>query len=173
MISVAGLIASPCDHDNSASKYGVRAFTMRCVAKCSPRRQSLRHLSRSRRTDVGSHLRRIGCARPLKSSSLAHDIKYVARRVVDVANIHVASSSFPGVYGITAFDTLFPVVVDWILYLFAKKLTSWTNPAFQGRQIGDSHDSSRFDKLNASLRPLTWTPLFESWYLLTISRTPL
>jgi len=48
--------------------------------------------------------------------------KYVARRVVDVAKYPRRSLVIPWWFRvITTFDTLFPVVVDWILYVFSKR----------------------------------------------------
>jgi short-subunit dehydrogenase len=48
--------------------------------------------------------------------------KYVASRVVDVAKRPRRSLVIPWWFRvITTFDTLFPVVVDWILYWFSKK----------------------------------------------------
>ena len=48
--------------------------------------------------------------------------EYVARRVVDVARHPRRSLVIPWWFRvITTFDTLFPVAVDWILSLFAKR----------------------------------------------------
>ena len=47
---------------------------------------------------------------------------YVARRVVEIAKYPRRSLIIPWWFRIiTTFDTLFPIVVDWILYLFVKK----------------------------------------------------
>jgi len=48
--------------------------------------------------------------------------KYVARRVVDIVKRPRRSLVIPWWFRIiTTFDTLFPVVVDWILYVFSKR----------------------------------------------------
>ena len=48
--------------------------------------------------------------------------EYVARRIVDVAKRPRRSLVIPWWFNlITTFDTLFPIVVDWILYWFAKR----------------------------------------------------
>ena len=48
--------------------------------------------------------------------------EYVARRVVGVAKRPVRTLVIPWWFRIiTGFDTLFPVVVDWILYGYSKK----------------------------------------------------
>ncbi|MCI0554286.1 MAG: hypothetical protein L0287_25345, partial [Anaerolineae bacterium] len=48
--------------------------------------------------------------------------EYVASRVVDVAKRPRRTLVIPGWFRIiTTFDTLFPGIVDWILYWFSKK----------------------------------------------------
>jgi hypothetical protein len=47
---------------------------------------------------------------------------YVAGRVVDLAKRPRRSLIIPWWFRIiTTFDTLFPMIVDWILYLFSKR----------------------------------------------------
>jgi len=124
MASVAGLIASPLITSYSASKYGVRAFTdalRREVAHLGIRVSGI--YPGPAATEFGSHLKKSRTRATInKFIDLRMTSKYVAQRVVDVAKHPRRSLVIPWWFNIiTAFDTLFPVIVDWILYFFAKK----------------------------------------------------
>jgi short-subunit dehydrogenase len=124
MASVAGLIASPLLTTYSASKYGVRAFTDALRREVSPFGIRVSGIYPGpAATEFGTHLSK---QRPRERLSTLLDLRmtsgYVARRVVEVARRPRRSLVIPWWFRIiTTFDTLFPVVVDQILYLFAKR----------------------------------------------------
>ena len=124
MASVAGLIASPLLATYSASKYGVRAFTDALRREVSPFGIRVSGIYPGpAETEFGSHLPN---HRTREIINRVIDMRmtsaYVARRVVDVARRPRRSLVIPWWFRvITTFDTLFPVVVDWILYIFAKR----------------------------------------------------
>ena len=123
MSSVAGLISPPLLTNYSASKYGVRAFTDALRREVRPLGIQVsgiypgpavtefgRTIQENRSRETVSRIKF-----PLLTS------EYVARRVVEVAKRPVRSLVIPWWYRvITGFDTLFPVLVDWILYVFSK-----------------------------------------------------
>jgi short-subunit dehydrogenase len=124
MASVAGLIASPLITTYSASKYGVRAFTDGLRREVTPFGIKVSGIYPGpAETEFGTHLDRHRTRERLNSIiDLRMTSEYVARRVVDVAKHPCRSLVIPWWFRvITTFDTLFPVVVDWILYLFAKR----------------------------------------------------
>lgn len=124
MASVAGLIASPLITSYSASKYGVRAFTDSLRREVAPLGIKVSGIYPGpAATEFGSHLKKNRARTTIgKFIDLRMTSKYVARRVVDVAKRPRRSLVIPWWFNIiTAFDTLFPVVVDWILYLFTKR----------------------------------------------------
>jgi len=124
MASVAGLIAAPLITTYSASKYGVRAFTDSLRREVAPLGIKVSGIYPGpAATEFGSHLKK----NPVRATvnkfiDLRMTSEYVARRVVDVAKHPRRSLVIPWWFSvITTFDTLFPAVVDWILYLFSKK----------------------------------------------------
>jgi short-subunit dehydrogenase len=124
MASVAGLIASPLITSYTASKYGVRAFTdslRREVAPFGIRVSGI--YPGPAETEFGSHLRKHRLRETInRIIDLRMTPAYVARRVVEIAKYPRRSLIIPWWFRIiTTFDMLFPVVVDWILYLFVKK----------------------------------------------------
>lgn len=124
MASVAGLIASPLITTYSASKYGVRAFTDALRREVSPLGIKVSGIYPGpAETEFGSHLRKNRMRDTVnKIIDLRMTSKYVARRVVDVAKRPRRSLVIPWWFRIiTTFDTLFPIVVDWILYFFTKR----------------------------------------------------
>lgn len=124
MASVAGLIASPLITTYSASKYGVRAFTDALRREVGPLGIKVSGIYPGpAETEFGSHLHKSRLRDTInKFIDLRMTSKYVARRVVEVAKYPRRSLVIPWWFRIiTTFDTLFPVAVDWILYLFAKK----------------------------------------------------
>jgi len=124
MASVAGLIASPLITTYSASKYGVRAFTDALRREVSPFGVKVSGIYPGpATTEFGSHLSKQRTREKIKSTIDLHmTSEYVARRVVDVARHPRRSLVIPWWFRvITTFDTLFPMAVDWILYLFAKR----------------------------------------------------
>jgi short-subunit dehydrogenase len=124
MASVAGLIASPLITTYSASKYGVRAFTDALRREIAPFGIKVSGIYPGpASTEFGTHLSRQRTREKINSViDLRMTSEYVARRVVDVARHPRRSLVIPWWFRlITTFDTVFPVVVDWILYIFAKK----------------------------------------------------
>ena len=124
MASVAGLIAAPLIATYSASKSGVRAFTdslRREVAPFGVRVSGI--YPGPAETEFGSHLKKHPTRDQVNGLiDLRMTSEYVARRVVDLAKYPRRSLVIPWWFRVIAtFDTLFPVIVDWILYLFAKK----------------------------------------------------
>lgn len=123
MVSVAGLISPPLLTSYSASKYGARAFTDALRREVAPFGIKVSGIYPGpAATEFGRH---VGKNRAYDSLRSRFDIRmsseYVARRVVDVAKRPRRSLVIPWWFRIIAtFDTLFPVVVDWILYLFSK-----------------------------------------------------
>jgi len=125
MSSVAGLIASPLITTYSAGKYGVRAFT-------DALRREVRHFGIKVSgiypgpavTEFGKKLERTKSRENINRIKYPHLTSgYVAERIVNVAKRPVRSLVIPWWFRvIIGFDTLFPVVVDWILYLFSKHL---------------------------------------------------
>ena len=124
MSSVAGLIAAPLITTYSASKYGVRAFTDSLRREVSPFGIKVSGIYPGpATTEFGQRLERTDAREKIKRSIDVHmSSEYVARRVIAVAKRPRRSLVIPWWFRIiTTFDTLFPVIVDWILYIFAKK----------------------------------------------------
>ncbi len=124
MVSVAGLIASPLISTYSASKYGLRAFTDSLRREVAPLGIKVSGIYPGpAETEFGSHLRKNRLRATInRIIDLRMTSAYVARRVVELAKYPQRSLIIPWWFRIiTTFDTLFPVVVDWILYLFVKK----------------------------------------------------
>jgi hypothetical protein len=123
MSSVSGLISPPLIASYSASKFGVRAFTdalRREVAPFGIRVSGI--YPGPARTEFGQHIGRNKAYSSFRDKiNVRMSSEYVARRVVDVAKRPRRSLIIPWWFRIvTTFDMLFPVVVDWILYLFSK-----------------------------------------------------
>lgn len=124
MSSVAGLIASPLITTYSASKYGLRAFTDSLRREVAPLGIKVSGIYPGPAgTEFGTHLRE---NRVRDTINRFLDVRmtsaYVARRVVDLAKHPRRSLVIPWWFKvITTFDVLFPIVVDWILYLFVKR----------------------------------------------------
>ena len=124
MISVAGLIAAPTITTYSASKYGARAFTDGLRREVSPFGIKVSGIYPGpATTEFGSKLERTRSRETIKKIRYPHlTSEYVAGRVVDLARRPRRSLVIPWWFRlITTFDTLFPVIVDWILYWFSKK----------------------------------------------------
>jgi short-subunit dehydrogenase len=124
MASVAGLIASPLITTYSASKYGVRAFTDALRREVGPFGIKVSGIYPGpATTEFGTHLKKQPTREKINSIIDLHMTSaYVARRVVDLAKHPRRSLVIPWWFRlITTFDTLFPVIVDWILYRFAKR----------------------------------------------------
>lgn len=123
MSSVAGLIAPPLITTYSASKYGVRAFTDALRREVAPFGIKVSGIYPGpAATEFGRRLEKTRARASInRFVNLRMTSAYVARRVVDVAKRPRRSLVIPWWFRIvTAFDTLFPVPVDWILYLFSK-----------------------------------------------------
>jgi short-subunit dehydrogenase len=124
MSSVAGLIAAPLITTYAAGKFGVRAFTDALRREVSPFGIKVSGIYPGpATTEFGKKLERTRSREKVKKLKYPHlTSAYVAGRVVDVAKRPVRSLVIPWWFRIiTTFDTLFPVVVDWILYFFSKK----------------------------------------------------
>jgi uncharacterized protein len=124
MSSVAGLIAAPLITTYSASKYGVRAFTDALRREVSPFGIKVSGIYPGpASTEFGKQLERTAARERINRSIRIHmSSNYVARRIVEVAKRPRRSLVIPWWFRIiTTFDTLFPVAVDWILYLFVKR----------------------------------------------------
>ncbi len=124
MSSVAGLIASPLITTYSASKYGVRAFTDSLRREVAPLGIKVSGIYPGpAETEFGTHLTKNRMRDTVnRLIDLRMTSAYVARRVVDVARHPRRSLVIPWWFRvITTFDTLFPILVDWILYSFAKR----------------------------------------------------
>jgi len=124
MVSVAGLIAAPLITTYSAGKYGLRAFTDALRREVSPFGIRVSGIYPGpATTEFGRKIERTRSRETIRRIKYPHlSSGYVARRVVEVARRPVRSLVIPWWFRIiTTFDTLFPVVVDWILYFFSKK----------------------------------------------------
>ena len=124
MVSVGGLIAAPTITTYSASKYGLRAFTDALRREVSPFGIHVSGIYPGpASTEFGQKLERTRSRETIKRIKYPRlSSEYVAQRVVDLAKRPRRTLVIPWWFRIiTTFDTLFPVVVDWILYFFAKK----------------------------------------------------
>jgi short-subunit dehydrogenase len=124
MSSVAGLIASPLITTYAASKYGVRAFTDALRREVSPFGIKVSGIYPGpATTEFGQQLERTAARERIRKSIHMHmSSEYVARRIVEVAKRPRRSLVIPWWFRIiTTFDTLFPVIVDWILYFFVRR----------------------------------------------------
>jgi len=120
MSSVAGLIAPPLYTSYSAGKYGVRAFTDGLRREVKPFGIMVTGIYPGPATTEFQQARSSSNVKRFKSPHLSS--KYVAERVVDVAKRPVRSLVIPWWFRvITTFDTLFPVIVDWILFLYSRR----------------------------------------------------
>jgi short-subunit dehydrogenase len=124
MISVAGLIAPPLISTYSASKFGARAFTDSLRREIAPFGIKVSGIYPGpASTEFGSHVGKNEAYATVKRRVRVHMTSdYVASRVVDVALRPRRSLVIPWWFRIiTAFDMLFPVVVDWITMAFSRK----------------------------------------------------
>jgi short-subunit dehydrogenase len=123
MSSIAGLISPPLITTYSASKYGVRAFTDALRREVAPFGIKVSGIYPGpAATEFGDQLEKTHARVSInRFINLRMTSGYVARRVVGVAKRPRRSLVIPWWFRVvTAFDTLFPVPVDWILYLFSK-----------------------------------------------------
>lgn len=124
MASVAGLLATPLIASYAASKFGVRAFTDSLRREVAPLGIKVSGIYPGPAvTEFGQHIGKSKTYSSFRRSFNSRlSSKYVARRVVDVAKRPRRSLIIPWWFRIvTAFDMLFPVLVDWISYAFTKK----------------------------------------------------
>jgi short-subunit dehydrogenase len=124
MGSVASLISSPLLTAYTASKYGVRAFTDALRREVTPFGIKVSGIYPGpASTEFGRQLEQTRSREAVNRFRFPHlSSAYVARRVVDVAKRPRRSLVIPWWFRlITMFDTLFPTVVDWILYWFSRK----------------------------------------------------
>ena len=123
MISVAGLIASPLITTYAASKHGARAFTDSLRREVVPLGIKVSGIYPGPAvTEFGDHLGDNAAYASIKSFlNVSLTSEYVARHVVGVAKHPRRSLIIPWWFRlITTFEALFPVVVDWITYLYSK-----------------------------------------------------
>ncbi|HRJ59278.1 MAG TPA: SDR family NAD(P)-dependent oxidoreductase [Anaerolineales bacterium] len=123
MISVAGLISPPLISSYSASKYGAKAFTDSLRREIAPFGIKVSGIYPGpASTEFGSHIGRNKAYQSIRNSlNIRMTSDYVAHCVLNVAKRPRRSLIIPWWFRIiTTFDTLFPVVVDWILYLFSR-----------------------------------------------------
>jgi uncharacterized protein len=124
MVSVAGLIAAPTITTYSAGKHGIRAFTDALRREVSPFGVKVSGIYPGpATTEFGEKLERTRSRQQISKIRIPHlKSEYVASRVVDVAKHPRRTLVIPWWFRIiTTFDTLFPGIVDWILYWFSKK----------------------------------------------------
>lgn len=124
MLSIAGLIAAPLISSYSASKTGARAFTDALRREVTPLGIRVSGIYPGpASTEFGRHTGKNPAYNSLKKYiNTRMSSQYVARRVVDVAKRPRRSLVIPWWFRIlTTFETIFPAVVDWILYFFTKK----------------------------------------------------
>jgi len=124
MASVAGLIASPLITSYSASKFGVRGFTDALRREIAPLGIKVSGIYPGpASTEFGQHVGKNDAYHSVSSVLKFHmTSEYVARCVLDVAKRPRRSLVIPWWFRIgTAVDMLFPVLVDWILFIFSKK----------------------------------------------------
>ena len=123
MSSVAGLIASPLYTIYSATKFGVRAFTDALRREVAPFGIKVTGIYPGpARTEFGQHTGNSDMRRVVsRIASWRMSSEYVARRVVGLAKHPRRSLVIPWWYSlVVGFDTLFPFLVDWILYPFVR-----------------------------------------------------
>ncbi len=123
MASVAGLIATPLITSYTASKFGVRAFTDSLRREVRPLGIKVSGIYPGpAETEFGQHIGKSKTYTTVRKTLKSRmSSEYVARRVVDVAKSPRRSLVIPWWYRIiTTFDMLFPVLVDWISYIFTK-----------------------------------------------------
>ncbi len=123
MISVAGLISPTLIASYSASKFGARAFTDALRREVAPFGIKVSGIYPGpATTEFGRHIGKNKAYGSFRNKyKLRMTSEYVARRIVDVAKRPRRSLVIPWWFRIvTTFDMLFPVVVDWILFLFSK-----------------------------------------------------
>lgn len=124
MVSVAGFLASPLITSYAASKHGARGFTDALRREVAPLGIKVSGIYPGPAfTEFGQHVGKNDAYHSVGSMFKFHmTSKYVANRVLDVAKRPRRSLIIPWWFRIlTAFDTLLPVVVDWISYAFSKK----------------------------------------------------
>ena len=124
MSSVAGLISAPLITTYSAGKYGVRAFTDALRREVAPLGIHVSGIYPGpARTEFGKNLESTRSREKVNKLRYPHlTSEYVARRVVGAAKRPVRTLVIPWWFRIiTTFDTLFPVMVDWILYIYSRK----------------------------------------------------
>lgn len=123
MISVAGLIPTPLITTYSASKAGARAFTDALRREVSPLGIKVSGIYPGpAATEFGQHIGRNSAYQSVRSKiRTSMTSEYVARRVVGVAKWPRRSLILPWWFRIlSTFEILFPVLVDWISYIFSK-----------------------------------------------------
>ncbi|HNN13140.1 MAG TPA: SDR family NAD(P)-dependent oxidoreductase [Anaerolineales bacterium] len=123
MLSVAGLIAPPLISSYSASKFGARAFTDALRREVRPFGIHVSGIYPGpASTEFGQHIGRNQAYKSFRSKiNIRMTSEYVAHRIIDVAKRPRRSLVIPWWFRIpVTLEALFPVVVDWITYIFSQ-----------------------------------------------------
>jgi NADP-dependent 3-hydroxy acid dehydrogenase YdfG len=123
MVSVAGLISSPLITTYAASKAGARAFTDALRREVVPLGIKVSGIYPGpATTEFGRHIGKNAAYSSVRSKfNKRLTSEYVARRVVELAKWPRRSLVIPWWFRIgAAFESLFPILVDWVSYIFSK-----------------------------------------------------
>lgn len=124
MISVAAYISAPLISSYSASKFGLRAFTDSIRREVGPLGIKVSGIYPGfAKTEFGQHIGRNEAYGSIRSKINVHmSSEYVASKVLELAKYPRRKMIIPWWANIAVtFVTLFPTLVDWIAYLFAKR----------------------------------------------------
>lgn len=124
MISVAGYISAPLISSYSASKFGLRAFTDSIRREVAPLGIKVSAIYPGfAKTEFGQHIGRNEAYGSIRNKINVHmSSEYVAGKVVQLAKHPRRKLIIPWWANIAVtFFTLFPTLIDWISYLFAKR----------------------------------------------------
>jgi uncharacterized protein len=126
MSSVAGLIAAPLYSIYAATKFGVRGFTDALRREVAPFGIKISGIYPGpAKTEFGQHTGSSDFNIGLKPPDwLSMSSEYVARRTIQLAKHPRSSLVLPWYYRlVSAFESLFPGIVDWILQvIFVKRV---------------------------------------------------
>ncbi|MBL8100803.1 MAG: SDR family NAD(P)-dependent oxidoreductase [Anaerolineales bacterium] len=124
MISVAGYISAPLISSYSASKFGLRAFTDSIRREVAPLGIKVSGIYPGfAKTEFGQHIGSNEAYGSIRNKiNVRMSSEYVASKVIQLAKHPRRKLIIPWWANIAVtFVTLFPTLVDWISYLFAKR----------------------------------------------------
>jgi len=124
MVSIAGYISAPLISSYSASKFGLRAFTDALRREVSPIGIKVSGIYPGfAKTEFGQHIGSNEAYGSIRNKiNLRMSSEYVASKVIQLAKYPRRKLIIPWWANIAVtFATLFPALVDWISYLFAKR----------------------------------------------------